>query len=103
MYGQSPGVMNDDASRRKAESGKKLARVPGTMMIVWAKMIGITEAVSSRTGMKLFFPSWIRPRPMTLRGTWIGIRRADMVIATVTAMTPTMMARYTKAPRGDTV
>ena len=57
----------------------KLARVPGTMMIVWAKMIGMTPAVSSRIGMKVFWPSRIRPRPITLRGIWIGMRRAAMV------------------------
>ena len=62
------------------------------MMMVWAKMIGITLAVRSRIGMKVFCPSRIRPRPMTLRGIWIGIRRAAIVIADVSAMTPTRIA-----------
>ena len=70
----------------------KLASVPGTMMMVWAKMIGITLAVSSRIGMNVFWPSRIRPRPITLRGIWIGMRRAAIVIAVVAAMTPTRMA-----------
>ena len=55
------------------------------MMIVWAKMIGITPAVMSRIGMKVFCPSRIRPRPMTLRGIWIGMRRAAIVMATTAA------------------
>ena len=50
-------------------------------MIVWAKMIGITPAVISRIGMNVFCPSRIRPRPMTLRGIWMGMRRAAIVIA----------------------
>src|ERR1041384_1033762 len=54
----------------------KFATVPGTMMTVCAKMIGITPAVISRIGMKVFWPSRIRPRPMTFRGIWIGMRRA---------------------------
>src|SRR6478736_9572155 len=102
MYGQSPGVKKVDTSRRADESGAKLASVPGTMMIVWAKMIGITLAVRSRTGMKVFFPSWIRPRPMTLRGTWIGMRREAIVIATVRATTAVMMTRYATTPRAET-
>ncbi len=43
--------------------------------------------------MKVFCPSRMRPRPMTLRGIWIGIRRAAMVIIVVSAMTPTRTAR----------
>ena len=55
-------------------------------MIDWAKMIGITPAVISRSGMKVFCPSRIRPRPITLRGIWIGMRRAAIVIATTAAI-----------------
>src|SRR6478609_5537725 len=102
MYGHSPGVKNDDTSRSADESGAKLASVPGTMMIVWAKMIGITLAVRSRTGMKVFFPSWILPRPITFRGTWIGMRRDAMVIDTVSATTPRMMIRYPITPSAET-
>ena len=65
----------------------KLARVPGTMMIVWAKMIGITPAVMSRIGMKVFWPWVIRPRPITFLGIWTGIRRAAMVMPTTAAVT----------------
>ncbi len=80
----------------------KLASVPGTMMMVWAKMIGITPAVMSRIGMKVFCPSRIRPRPMTFRGIWIGIRRAAMVIATTAATTATRIARNDTAPKALT-
>src|SRR5207244_11519466 len=45
----------------------KAASVPGTMMSDWAKMIGITLAVLSRSGMNVFCPSRMRPRPITLR------------------------------------
>ena len=79
----------------------KLARVPGTMMMVWAKMIGITPAVMSRIGMKVFWPSRMRPRPITLRGIWIGIRRAAMVIATTAPITATTTASSTMAPNGE--
>ena len=68
------------------------------MMIVWAKMIGITPAVISRIGMKVFCPSRIRPRPITLRGIWMGIRRAAIVMATTAAMTATRMARNSSTP-----
>ncbi len=61
-------------------------------MIVWAKMIGITPAVISRIGMKVFWPWVIRPRPITLRGIWTGIRRAAMVIPTTAAVTATRIA-----------
>ena len=68
------------------------------MMIVWAKMIGITPAVISRIGMKVFWPSRIRPRPMTLRGIWMGIRRAAIVMATTAAMTATRITRKNRTP-----
>ena len=72
------------------------------MMMVCAKMIGITPAVMSRIGMKVFCPSRIRPRPITLRGIWMGIRRAAIVIATTAAITPTRMARNATAPSAVT-
>src|SRR6184192_4886878 len=65
--------------------------VPGTMISDWAKMMGITPDELMRSGMNVFCPSRIRPRPMTLRGIWIGIRRAATVTATVPATTSTMM------------
>src|ERR1044071_670010 len=74
------------------------AIVPGTMMSDWAKMMGITFAVLRRSGMKVFCPSRIRPRPMTLRGIWMGIRRAAMVMATTAAMTATRMDRNSTTP-----
>ena len=61
-------------------------------MIDCAKMMGITFAVLRRRGMNVFCPSRIRPRPMTLRGIWIGMRRAATVTATVPATTSTMIA-----------
>src|SRR5881392_293219 len=42
---------------------QSLIIVPGTMMSDWAKMMGITFAVLSRSGMNVFWPSRIRPRP----------------------------------------
>ena len=47
---------------------EKAESVPGTMMNDWAKMIGITPAEFTRRGTKLFWPSRIRPRPITFRG-----------------------------------
>ena len=47
---------------------QKAARVPGTMMNDWAKMMGITPAEFTRSGTKLFCPSRMRPRPTTFRG-----------------------------------
>src|SRR5207253_10009141 len=38
--------------------------------------ICITPAELMRIGMKVFWPSRMRPRPMTLRGIWMGMRRA---------------------------
>ena len=61
-------------------------------MIACAKMIGITPAELMRIGMKVFCPSLIRPRPMTLRGIWIGIRRAPTVTAITPATTKSMTA-----------
>ena len=48
-----PGAKNAAMSDR-AGIFRKFAIVPGTMMIVWAKMIGITPAVMIRIGMKVF-------------------------------------------------
>src|SRR5438094_203702 len=79
----------------------KLATVPGTMMMVWANTIGMTPAVISRIGMKVFWPSRIRPRPMTFRGIWIGIRRAAMVIATPEAIAPTATRMRITTPRTE--
>ena len=69
-----------------------VATVPGTMISDCAKMIGITPALLMRSGMNVFCPSRIRPRPITLRGIWTGIRRAATVIATVPATTSTIIA-----------
>ena len=79
--GQEAGVI--DVQRLVAG---ELRHRAGTMMTVWAKMIGITPAVISRIGMKVFCPSRMRPRPITLRGIWIGMRRAAIVIATTAAI-----------------
>ena len=68
--------------------GKNAAAVPGTTMNDWAKMIGITPAEFTRSGMKLFCPSRMRPRPTTFRGICTGIFRAAMVMATTPALTP---------------
>src|SRR6266545_6404001 len=76
----------------------ELAIVPGMMMMVWANTIGITPAVIRRIGMKVFWPSRIRPRPMTFRGIWIGIRRAAMVIATTEAMAASATTTRRTAP-----
>ena len=67
------------------------ASVPGTMMMDWAKMMGITPAELIRRGMKLFCPSRTRPRPMTFRGICTGSFRDAMVMAT----TPATMAIIT--------
>ena len=75
----------------------KVAIVPGTMINDCAKMIGITPEELIRSGMNVFCPSRIRPRPMTLRGIWIGMRRAATVTATVPATTSTMMSRTTRS------
>src|SRR5438876_8460634 len=42
----------------------KVATVPGTMISDCAKMIGITPALLMRSGMNVFCPSRIRPRPI---------------------------------------
>src|SRR6266487_3715288 len=68
-----------------------VATVPGTMMSDCAKMIGITPALLMRSGMNVFWPSRILPRPITLRGICTGMRRAATVIATVPATTSTHM------------
>ena len=70
---------------------ENVASVPGTMISDCAKMMGITPDELMRSGMNVFCPSRIRPRPITLRGIWIGIRRAATVTATVPATTSTMM------------
>ena len=62
-------------------------------MIDCAKTIGITPAELMRSGMNDFCPSRMRPRPITLRGIWIGMRRAATVIATSPATTPTITTR----------
>ena len=68
-----------------------VATVPGTMMSDCAKMIGITPALLMRSGMKVFCPSRILPRPITLRGICTGMRRAATVMATVAATTSSIM------------
>src|SRR6266571_3917501 len=75
----------------------KLAIVPGTMMSDCAKMIGITPEELMRSGMNVFCPSRMRPRPITLRGIWIGMRRAATVTATVPATTSTMIPPTTRS------
>jgi len=72
------------------------------MMMVWAKMIGITPAVISRIGMNVFCPSRMRPRPITLRGIWIGMRRAAMVMPVTAAMDATRTARNRMPPGSET-
>ena len=72
-----------------------MAMVPGTMMIDCAKMIGITPAELIRIGMNVFCPSRMRPRPITLRGIWIGMRRAATVIAITPVTTPIMTVSNT--------
>jgi len=64
-------------------------------MIDWANTIGMTPAELIRSGMNDFCPSRMRPRPITLRGIWIGMRRAATVMATVTHTTTSMMAAST--------
>ena len=91
LYAAVPGAKNAAMSDR-AGILRKFAIVPGTMMIVWAKMIGITPAVMIRIGMNVFWPSRMRPRPMTLRGICTGMRRDAIVMATTAAMTATVMA-----------
>ena len=80
------------ASRLSVGLPLNVAIVPGTMMSDCAKMIGITPDELIRSGMKVFCPSRIRPRPITLRGIWMGMRRAATVTATVPATTSTMIA-----------
>ena len=70
----------------------KAARVPGTTMNDWAKMMGMTPAELTRRGIKLFCPSRIRPRPTTFRGICTGIFRAAMVMATTAAVIPIQTA-----------
>ena len=65
------------------------------MMTDCAKIMGITPAEFRRMGMYVLAPSRIRPRPMTFRGIWIGIRRAATVKATTPAITPIMTAPKT--------
>src|SRR6266576_3906413 len=56
---------------------EKVASVPGTMISDCAKMIGMTPDELMRSGMNVFCPSRIRPRPTTLRGIWIGARHHE--------------------------
>ena len=61
-------LVSDDIMIGIVRDRLKAAAVPGTTMKDWAKMMGITPAELSRIGMKLFWPSWIRPRPTAFRG-----------------------------------
>jgi hypothetical protein len=63
------------------------------MMKDWAKMIGITPAAFTRNGTKLFWPSWILPRPTTFLGICTGICRAPIVIETTAAVVPIITKR----------
>ena len=73
-------------------------------MIDCAKMIGITPGELSRSGMKDFCPSRMRPRPITLRGICTGIFRAAIVTAMVPAITATItMSSSTTAKMRDLV
>ena len=62
-----------------------------------AKMIGITPEELMRSGMNVFWPSRMRPRPMTLRGIWMGMRRAATVTATVAPTTSTIIPSTTSS------
>ena len=69
-------------------------------------MIGITPAEFTRMGIKLFWPSRIRPRPTTLRGICTGIFRDAIVIATTpphTPMTTATSATMAKIPISPTI
>src|SRR5664279_3997396 len=101
LYGNEPGARKEATSDSHGTRAKD-AMVDGTMMTVWAKMIGITPAVISRIGMKVFWPSRTRPRPITFRGIWIGNRRAAIVIATTAATMPTSTTRKNAAGIGWT-
>src|ERR1043166_1195431 len=74
-----------------------VATVPGTMISDCAKMIGITPDELIRSGMNVFCPSRMRPRPITLRGICTGMRRAATVIATVAPTTTSIMNSTTSS------
>ena len=71
--------------------GKKLENVPGTNMIDWAKMIGITPAALTRSGRCVLCPPYTL-RPTTRRGYCTVILRCPCVISTTEAMIRTHTA-----------
>ena len=91
MY-QTDVVLKYSAKRLSDATPLNCATVPGTMISDCAKMMGITPALLMRSGMNVFCPSRMRPRPMTLRGICTGIRRDATVTATVPATTSTIIS-----------
>ena len=67
-----------------------------------AKMIGMTPAALTRSGMKFFAASLCRPRAMVRCGIWIITLRAAIVMAIVPATTPTITIPRTTRENGPT-
>src|SRR5215217_9720749 len=67
--------------------GKKLAIVGGNAITAAAKMIGMTPAMFTRSGMYVEPPAVIR-RPTIRFAYWIGMRRWPSWMKTTATMTP---------------
>ena len=78
------------------------AIAPGTTITDDAKMIGMTPAALTRSGMKFFAASRCLPRDMVRCGIWIITRRAAIVTAIVPATTATITMPSTTSEKGPT-
>ncbi|MPN27737.1 hypothetical protein SDC9_175171 [bioreactor metagenome] len=83
-----------DIQAEKPEFGKNCAKVAGKRVKELAKMMGITPAIFTRSGMWVLCPPYIL-RPTTLFAYWTGILRCPSVTAT-TATVATMMPMRSK-------
>src|SRR5689334_4086469 len=73
------------------EGGRNCASVVGRIMKLEAKMIGITPAVLTRSGMCVLAPPYMR-RPTMSFAYWTGILRVAWVMTIAAAITATMSA-----------
>src|SRR4051794_10662021 len=71
-------------------------------MTLEAKMIGITPALLTRSGMWVLAPPYIR-RPTMRFAYWTGILRVACVIAITAAVTSTIIANTRIIVTGDSV
>src|SRR5262245_4978604 len=82
--------------------GTNPATAAGRLMTESAKMIGITPAVFTRSGMWVLAPPYIR-RPTIRFAYWTGIFRVAWVMAMTAAMTSTIIVSTNSIVNSDTV